>query len=96
MKIRVTMRTRISFDLPMSKLIVFVQGDNISNVEVKNSTGKSVGEVVSFYNPRYGEKGSGNYPIKIDKSLQGSIITYANCEKGDYSITYDYFLLGTL
>lgn len=79
----------ISFDLPMSKLIVFVQGDNISNVEVKNSEGKSVGEVVSFYNPRYGEKGSGNYPIKIDKSLQGSIITYANCEKGDYTITYD-------
>ena len=79
----------ISFDLPMSKLIVFVQGDNISNVEVKNSAGKSVGEVVSFYNPRYGEKGSGNYPIKIDKSLQGSIITYANCEKGDYTITYD-------
>lgn len=79
----------ISFDIPLSKLIVFVQGDNISNVKVADAAGNSVGEVFSSYNPRYGEKGAGNYSVNVDRSLQGAIITYANCEKGDYSISYD-------
>ena len=79
-----------STDIPLSKLIVFVQGENIANVKVVDSSGKESSEMVSTMSPKYGEQGAGNYPkAKVDKNLQGSIITYRDVEAGDYTLSYD-------
>ncbi|MDY3281635.1 hypothetical protein [Dysosmobacter sp.] len=79
-----------STDIPLSKLIVFVQGENIANVKVIDGSGKEGGQVVSAMSPKYGEGGAGNYSrAKVDKSLQGSIVTYRDVEAGDYTLSYD-------
>ncbi|OUN99632.1 hypothetical protein B5F98_00165 [Pseudoflavonifractor sp. An44] len=73
-------------DLSMDKMIVFVQGKNVSDISLKNKNENS-GRVANSYSVRYGEKGAGNYkPIVIDKDLQGMIVTYEDCPAGDYEL----------
>lgn len=78
----------ISLDLSMNKMIVFVQGKNVSGISLKNKNGDS-GRVSNSYSVRYGEKGAGNYqPSVIDKDLQGMIVTYEDCPAGDYELEF--------
>lgn len=75
----------INFDVSMSKLIVFIQGDNISNVKI---TGSAVGKLVSTQQTKYSTKGAGNHSSTPDTSLQGMMVTYEDCGAGTYSIEY--------
>ena len=75
----------IEFDISMSKLIVFVQGDNISGLKL---TGGSVGQQVSSQQTMYSTKGAGDYKSVPDTSLQGMMVTYADCAAGTYNIEY--------
>ncbi|MGM9606552.1 MAG: hypothetical protein ACI3XJ_03495 [Oscillospiraceae bacterium] len=45
---------QLTFDVSMKKLILFVQGRDISGVTLKNSSGASVGSPSQEYSPRYG------------------------------------------
>lgn len=78
----------MEFDISMKKLIVFVQGDNISNLKI---TGGSVGQMVSSQQTMYSTKGAGDkYEGKCisDSSLQGMMVTYTDCAAGTYNIEY--------
>lgn len=79
----------INFDISMSKLIVFVQGENVSDLKVSNENGE-VGEYQGATSTKYGTAGCGNsdYESIPDKSLQGMMVTYTNCPTGSYTIDY--------
>lgn len=83
-----TVGNAVSFDLSLQKLIVFVQGDNIDNLDLKDASGTSVGSPDTTYSPRYSEKGSGNYGSTVDKTLQGVMAIYSDLDAGDYTLTY--------
>ncbi len=76
----------ISFDIPMSELIVFAQGEKVAINQIKNSKGESFKSTENPVSVQYSEKAATNYSnILIDKSLRGSIATFqANFEEGDY------------
>lgn len=73
-------------DLPMNKLIVFVQGKDVSDVELTCSNG-SLSKPVSSYSPHYSTLGAGDYISTPKETLQGSMIIYENCPAGDYTIS---------
>lgn len=75
----------ITFDITMSNLIVFVQGENIENLRL---TGGSLTQPASIQQTRYSEKGAGNYKSASDPSLQGMMVTYTDCPAGTYTIEY--------
>lgn len=78
----------MDFDISMNKLIVFVQGNNISNLKIKPKDGKSIGKLVSSQQTKYSTKGAGDYKSVPDKSLQGMMVTYEDCDAGNYEINY--------
>lgn len=80
--------TTIEFDISMSKLIVFVQGDQITDLSVKNGNGDLVGTLISAQQTKYSTKGAGDYNSVADTSLQGMIVTYENCAAGSYYIEH--------
>ena len=75
----------MDFDISMKKLIVFVQGENVSDLRI---SGNGVGQLVSSTTTKYGTAGAGNYPSSPDTSLQGMMVTYADCAAGEYKIEY--------
>ena len=81
---------RLNADVSLSKLIVFVQGENLSDVTL---TGDSCGQLpaVSAYAPHYSEM-RGERPTGIvgdvDTSLQGMLLTYENCPADNYTLNY--------
>lgn len=75
----------IEFDISMSKLIVFVQGENISNLKI---TGDSVGKKVSSQQTMYSTKGAGDFKSVPDTSLQGMMVTYEDCLAGTYKVEF--------
>ena len=77
----------VDFDISIKKLIVFVQGENISDLKVLNGS-NLVGTQTNVAMTRYGTAGCGNYTSIPDKSLQGMMVTYENCEAGNYTIEY--------
>lgn len=77
----------LKLDISISKLIVFVQGKNVTDLKVTNDNG-DVGTYVSSASTQYGTKGCGNYKSVADKSLQGMMVTYTDCLAGDYKIDY--------
>ena len=78
----------IEFDISMSKLIVFVQGENISDLSIKSDSGSSVGKVISSQQTKYSTKGAADYKSVPDTSLQGMIVTYEDCSSGSYTVDY--------
>lgn len=67
----------LEFDLPMSKLILFVQGSGVGDVTLTGSEGKQL-NAVSQYAPSYGTRGAGlDYAgvCAVDTSLQGVVAT---------------------
>lgn len=77
-----------SFDIAMKKLIVFVQGEDISNIVLKDASGAAFTDVISEYSPHYSTLGCGNYVSVPDETLQGTIVTYAECPAGNYTVDY--------
>lgn len=79
-----------TFDIPMSKIYIFIQGTDISNVKLKhNGTVKAPS---NSSNPQYGKYGGyATYDNAehntYDSSLQGCLMIYEDfdaCAKGDY------------
>jgi len=81
----------IHFDIPMSKLIVFAQGQDVSSLKIVRSDGTEISKPLSTYSPHYSENGAGGYYAgsPTDPSLQGMIVTYADCPAGDYRFICD-------
>ncbi len=77
----------MDFDISMGKLIVFVQGENVSNLQVQGASG-AIGEQIGSASTKFGTAGAGNYKSDPDKTLQGMMVTYANCPAGSYTIDY--------
>ena len=77
----------VEFDISMSKLIVFVQGNNVSNLKVTNASGL-VGEQIATVSTKYATQGCGNYKSVSDESLQGMMVTYKDCPAGTYTIEF--------
>ncbi|MDO4623371.1 MAG: hypothetical protein Q4B22_10510 [Eubacteriales bacterium] len=79
----------IDFDISMSKLIIFVQGQNVSGLQLSNASGAVDGKV-SETTTKFGTKGCGNERDgkKADETLQGMMVTYENCDAGSYTIEY--------
>lgn len=78
----------ISFDIPMSELIVFAQGEKISINGIKDYEGKIVKSTEAPVTVQYSNKAANNYSdILIDKSLRGSIATFqGSFKEGKYSL----------
>lgn len=79
----------VEVDVSISKMIVFVQGENISNVQLSGGTKRSE------QTTRYSEKGAGawygnNGSIKAtpDTTLQGMMVTYENLDAGTYDLSF--------
>lgn len=74
-----------TFDVSMSKLIVFIQGENISDVTLGGK------KPASQHPIKYSELGTGNtrYDWQIDTSLQGVIATFEDLKAGSYDLKYN-------
>lgn len=77
----------VEFDISMRKLIVFVQGENVSGLTVTGASGP-VGQQQSVASTKYGTAGCGNHNSVPDTSLQGMMVTYTDCAAGSYTIDY--------
>lgn len=86
-KSRISGKT-INFDISISKLIVFVQGDNISDLKLKSDNKEATGKLISSQQTKYSTKGAGDYKSVPDTSLQGMIVTYEDCDAGTYTIEH--------
>lgn len=81
---------RLSFDISMKKLIVFVQGVDVSDVRVSGASGEA-GTKLSSSQVRYAENGAGDRAegrCVSDTALQGMLVTYTDCPAGDYTVSY--------
>ena len=81
----------IDFDITLSKLIVFVQGENVSDVKVTGKNGATA-TLAGSAKTQYSNVGAGNYKkagqSPVDNSLQGMLVTYTDCPAGSYDISY--------
>lgn len=78
----------MKLDISISKLIVFVQGENVSDLKVTGNNGE-IGGLENTASTKYGTAGCGNYDSVADESLQGMMVTYADCAAGNYTIEYN-------
>lgn len=78
---------QVDFDISMKRLIVLVQGENVSDVSLISSDGE-VGTKESVSQVQYSTNGYGNYTSVPDTSLQGMMVTYSNCAPGTYTLHY--------
>lgn len=75
---------RISFDVSMKKLILFVQGEAIDNVQLGQLTPLSTSKL------QYSTYGARNYSDRMlcDTTLQGTMLTFENVDAGSYNISF--------
>lgn len=78
----------IDFDISMNKLIVFVQGDNISDLKIKAEDENANIKLLSARQTKYSTNGAGDYKSVPDTSLQGMIVTYEDLSAGRYLVEY--------
>jgi len=80
----------VSFDIPMSELIVFAQGQDVSISGIKSPKGKDLSGSTPV-SVKYSEVATTNSRyknVKIDYGLQGTLITYSgDFDAGEYSIS---------
>ena len=72
----------VSFDVSMSKVIVFIQGDDISDVRL------SGGQLVSQREMKHCQAGGKHPTASVDTTLQGVLVTYSDLDAGSYQLTY--------
>ena len=87
-EIKVSADKKLTVDIPIKKFFVFIQGDQISDIKLTDSKGKSY-SASSSYEMKYSDRGAGNTcsDFIVDKSLQGAIAIFENCGIGGYSIS---------
>ena len=80
----------LNFDLPMKKLIILLQGENMDNVKLTSSGGNAP-KADRSYKLKYSEKGVENQYQQqaVDTSLQGILVTFSNVPAGNYTLQYD-------
>lgn len=86
-----TSGSEMSFDLSMSKLIVFVQGEGVADITLSAKDGNGTMQAVDSYSPHYAERGAGGRyanAFGIDRSLQGVLMTYEDVDAGAYTIGF--------
>lgn len=81
----------VDFDIPLSKLYVFIQGEGIDNVELTKD-GKGI-KPTKTYTPEYGTAGCDSpYAVVldylIDTTLKGYIAVYKDLQSGVYNYSY--------
>ena len=78
--------TTFDVDVTMSKMIIFVQGENVSDVAIDG------GNLISRQDTHYSEAGTTDdrymYDLGIDRKLQGMIATYEDVPAGSFAINY--------
>ena len=88
---------KVHFDVSMKRLIIFLQGEDISDVTLTGPDGRKIPSDGKIYTPSYNTNneaitnGSGSAPIKglIDTSLQGVIVNYTDdLQPGTYTLDY--------
>lgn len=79
---------QIDMDISISKLIVFVQGQDVSDVAVTDASGNPVGTLTNENRTHYSEKGAETGKGEVDTSLQGMVMSYKDCPAGVYSLSY--------
>lgn len=77
----------IDFDISMSKVIVFVQGENVADLKVTGAAGL-IGTQAGSTATKYSTKGTGRCESVPDTSLQGMMVTYTDCTAGQYNVEY--------
>lgn len=83
---------KIEFDVSVSKLIVFIQGENINNIKLDGKTGTS--STTTHYSTEGGayawsNKADYNAPADVDTDLQGMMVTFEQpFDAGSYSLEY--------
>ncbi|MBR6951106.1 MAG: VWA domain-containing protein [Oscillospiraceae bacterium] len=80
---------RIDMDLSMKKVIIFVQGRDVSSITAANDRGE-IGTRSDEHATKYSTLGAGgdNKGSTVDDNLQGMIVTYENCPAGEYTLSY--------
>ena len=87
---------KLTLDLSMKNLIVFVQGDGAEVISLTDSGGSTIGVTLNSGQRKYSEiraggtDGGGNSFVNapIDYSLAGHVVTFAACPKGEYTLNY--------
>ena len=84
----------VELQLSMKKLIVFVQGENVTDLQVTGPNGP-VGQLLSTASTKYSDINQGQersdfkgITFPPDTSLQGMLVTYTDCTAGKYDISY--------
>ena len=82
----------VEFDLPMTRLIAFVQGTNISDISLTDEDGRTVSKTAER-ETRYSERGcarhqSPSFVAVADTNLQGALASFANLDAGKYTLSY--------
>lgn len=87
-------KNKLEFDISMKKLIVFVQGENVTDLQVTGPNGP-VGQLQSTASTKYSDIKQGKersdiaiLPLTTDTTLQGMMVTYTDCAAGKYDISY--------
>jgi len=80
---------KLTFDISMSKVIVFVQGNNDKPPVLKTSSGEYVDDIMNSGLRKYSDIRANEYPkAPMDESLYGQVVTYGNLPKGEYILEY--------
>ncbi len=79
-------KNKVTFDVSMSKLILFIQGSGINNVKLGNASPVASNELK---HSTLGGGGQAQGKFKIDTTLQGVMLTYADLDAGEYPLTFD-------
>ncbi|MCD8150246.1 MAG: hypothetical protein LUE92_11970 [Clostridiales bacterium] len=89
--------SEVTFDLSMTKLVLFVQGSSIDDLKLVDSQGNEVGTPTASYSPSYSTtEGTGSATastayykdMETDTSLSGEIVTYEDIPAGTYMLQY--------
>lgn len=79
----------LSFDIPISKVIVFAQGESVQIGALQGKDGNSVSAADSNAISYSTTAGTGRCPCVADTSLKGEIVTFGNVAAGEYTLQVD-------
>lgn len=81
---------KLTLDISMKKLIVFVQGEGAEIKSLKDSSGKEIGESFNSGQRKFSEVagGAGYEKAPCDKTLYGHVVVFESCAKGEYTLDY--------
>ena len=79
----------LKLDMSMKSVIVFAQGANAQVNSLKDSSGKDVAITLNSGQRKYSTIKANKYPnAPVDTSLAGQVVTFADCPKGDYTLSF--------